>query len=191
MLIQVDIDNTLYDSDKAFAKAAKEFDVVWPKKYYKWMSTEDLGTDLKTLLNVFRSAHSKKYFMDNKPYENAAEVLDYIAQNYDVEIAYVSDRNEQQGTTLREWLEQEGFLHDKNQHVVATKDKREWMRKELPNIVIEDRIRTILMARYELDSHVVALEHSYNQNLLNEAEGIYICSDWLEIKKILEELLGE
>lgn len=191
MLVQVDIDNTLYDSDKAFAKAATEFNVIWPKNYYKWMSPEDLGTDLKTLLNVFRSAHSKKYFMDNKPYEHAAEVLDYIAQNYNVEIAYVSDRNEQQGTTLREWLEQEGFLHDKNQHVIATKDKRKWMRKELPNIVIEDRIRTILMARYELDSHVVSLEHNYNQNLLNEVEGIYICKDWLEIKNILEELLGE
>jgi predicted methyltransferase len=68
--------------------------------------------------------------LKQKPYPGAAEILREIAQNYDqTEIAYVSDRNEQQTAALREWLEQEGFLFSGDEYVAATRDKREWMKE--------------------------------------------------------------
>lgn len=188
MLIQVDIDSTLYDSDKLFNQVAKEFDIDWPRRYHKWFGPEDIGTDLATLKGVFRRAHSREYVLKNKPYPDSASVLRGIVEDFDsIEIAYVSDRNEQQGEALRDWLDQEGFLFDKDQHVAATKDKRHWMREARPEVVIDDRVRTMLMARYELGSYVVSLEHGHNMNLVNEAEGIYIVPDWKAIDKVLRE----
>jgi hypothetical protein len=191
MLIQVDVDSTLYDSDKLFEKVAKEeFDVVWPRKYYKWFGPEEIGTDLDTLKKIFRRSHSREYVMTNKPYPGAVDVLKGIVEDFDeVEIAYVSDRNEQQGAALKDWLDQEGFLLDPDQHVAATKDKRHWMREKRPEIVIDDRVRTMLMARYELNSYVVSLEHGHNINLRNEAEHIYIVDDWKEIDSVLRDIV--
>lgn len=189
MLVQVDVDSTLYDANALFYEVGRnEFGIDWPKTYYNWFSAEDIGTNLVTLKNVFKRCHSREYVLKQKPYPNAAKVLRYIAENYnDVEIAFISDRNEAQTAALREWLEQEGFLFSGDEYVAATKDKREWMRENRPEIVIDDRIRTILLARYELDSYVVSLEHPHNVNLKNEAEGIWLCDNWTDIGEILEE----
>lgn len=190
MLIQVDIDSTLYDSDALFAIVAKEFDIVWPKKYYKWFGPEEIGTDLQTLKNIFKRAHSREYVMQNTPYEGAVDVLRGIAEDYEeVELAYISDRNEQQGAALKDWLEQEGFLTDANEHVAATADKRHWMREMRPEIVIDDRVRTMIMARYELNSMVVSLEHNHNSNLIGEVDGIYIVPTWKDIDNVLRNII--
>lgn len=189
MLIQVDVDSTLYDANKLFYEVGtKEFGIDWPKKYYYWFKPEDIGTDLKTLLNVFRKCHSREYVLNQEPYKGAAEVLRDIAETYDsVEIAYVSDRNPQQTSTLKEWLGEKGFLSSGDEFVAATSDKREWMRDNRPDIVIDDRIRTILMARYELDAYVATLEHPHNVNLKGEANGIWLCKDWTELGTVLHE----
>jgi hypothetical protein len=188
MLIQVDVDSTLYDANKLFGEVAEEFGVKWPKKYWTWFGPEDIGTDLATLKNIFRRCHSKEYVAKQKPYPHAADVLRSIAEDYDeVEIAYVSDRNEAQTSALRDWLEANGFLINQDTHVATTKDKRHWMRERKPEIVIDDRVRTMLMARYELGSYVVSLEHPHNMNLKNEAEHIYIVDDWQAIDRVLRD----
>lgn len=189
MLIQVDVDSTLYDSDELFHRVARdEFGVEWPTIYYNWFNAEDIGTDLETLLAIFYSSHGEKHALDNVPYEGAVDVLAGIAEDFkDVEIAYVSDRNEQQGEVLKQWLQEQGFLSNPDQHVAATKDKRIWMREVRPDIVIDDRVRTMLMARYEIGSQVVSLQHPYNMNLLNEAEGIYLVPTWKDIDTVLRD----
>lgn len=188
MLVQVDVDSTLYDANALFHKVAtEEFGIDWPKKYYYWFGPEDIGTDLKTLLNVFRRCHSKDYALKNIPYPGAVETLQSLVENHnDVEIAYVSDRNEAQTKALQDWLEQEGFIFSGDEYVAATKDKREWMRENRPEIVIDDRIRTILMARFELDSYVLTLEHPHNINLKGEVNGVYVVKDWKELGQTLE-----
>lgn len=187
MLIQVDVDSTLYPSDLLFAEVAKEFDVKWPTKYSNWFKAEDIGTDLKTLKTIFRRAHSAEYVMKTKPYPGSVHVIQDLIETYpDVEIAFISDRNQGQTSALKAWLEQEGFKRDEDTYVAATKDKREWMRANNPDIVIDDRVRTLLMARFELDAYGVSLEHQYNINLKNEVEGIYLCKDWKTIAGVLE-----
>lgn len=191
MLIQVDVDSTLYDANKLFYEVGtKEFGIAWPKKYWSWFGPEDIGTDLATLKNVFRRCHSREYVLKNKPYPGSVETLKNLVELYDdVEIAYVSDRNEAQTSALREWLDQEGFLSSGDEFVAATKDKREWMRENRPDIVIDDRVRTILMARFELNSEVISLEHPHNMNLKNEVEGVYLVDDWDELSKVLNETI--
>jgi uncharacterized HAD superfamily protein len=196
MLIQVDVDSTLYDADKLFSKLAREAGVKWLDRDNQWRAAEELMMDdgeacnLDILKKVFRKAHSKEYVLTQKPYKNAAEVLGQVSESYDdVEIAYVSDRNSQQTQALEEWLEINGFLHSPDQTVVATKDKREWMREHRPRIVIDDRVRTILLARYELDAYVLTLEHNHNVNLKGEANGVYFGKDWLELGGLLNHLI--
>lgn len=188
MLIQVDVDNTLYDSDTAFARAAEEYGLKWPKKYDHWFGPEFIGTDLPTLLNVFRRGHSREFVMDNKPYPNAVKVIEGIVRDYPaVEIAYVSDRHPQAQSALKDWLSEQGFLHGEDAHVQAGRDKRDWMRERRPEVVIDDRVRTMLMARFELNSQVVSLQHEYNINLLGEEKGIHIVKDWKAIDTVLRE----
>lgn len=191
MLIQVDVDSTLYDSDQLFNKvAAAEFGIEWPTSYASWFKAEDIGTDLDTLLKIFERSHSEAYALDNVPYPNAAAVLRRIAEQFpDVEIAYVSDRNEQLGEVLREWLQQEDFLHDENQHVAATNDKRVWMREVRPDIVIDDRVRTLLMSVYELGSVGITLQHDHNANLKGEVENLYVVPTWLDIEEVLKVVI--
>jgi len=180
MLIQVDVDSTLYDADKLFFEVAEEFGVKWPRNAKGWLSPEEMGTDLAT--------HSREYVLKNKPYKGSVEVLNQIATDYDdVELAFVSDRNEAQTAALEDWLQQEGFLANGDEFVAATKDKREWMRENKPDIVIDDRVRTLLLARFELDAYGVTLTHAHNCNLRNEVNGIYLVSNWAEMGELLNE----
>jgi len=194
MLLQVDIDSTLYDADKLFGDLAEEAGIKWPRRDNGWKSPSEVfkedGTacSVDDLKKLFRKAHSREYVMLNKPYPNSVKVLGDLVQDHpDLEIAYVSDRNEQQTSALREWLDDCGFLFSEDTHVAATKDKRHWMRERRPEIVIDDRVRTMLMARYELGSYVVSLQHNHNVNLKGECENIHIVKDWKEIDKVLRE----
>lgn len=185
MLIQVDVDSTLYDADKLFASIAEEAGIKWIKKSPNWFGPEDIGCTLQDLKNIFRKAHSREYVMQQKPYKGAAEVLGQIAETWPVEIAYVSDRNEQQASPLKEWLEANDFLHNPDQRVVVSKDKRQWMLEHRPSVVIDDRVRTMLFSKYELGAQVVSLRHNHNVNLKNEIDGIHIVNDWAEIGELL------
>jgi len=196
LLIQVDVDSTLYDADKLFNDLAVEAGIKWPRNAKYWLPAEKIqkvdGTQCTRddLVKVFRKAHSHEYVSQQKPYPHAAKVLTDIVNTYDnIEIAYVSDRNEQQTGALRDWLESNGFLHTEDQHVAATKDKRHWMRERKPEIVIDDRVRTMLMARAELNAYVVSLTHAHNINLTGEVEHIWMVNNWLELGDVLNNEL--
>lgn len=182
MLIQVDVDSTLYDSDELFHTIGMEFGINWPTQYNNWFRAEDIGATLEQVLEVFKIAHSEKFALDNVPYPDAASTLKGIVDDFeDVEIAYVSDRNNKAGKVLKKWLDKEGFLNSPDQHVIVSDDKREWMKENRPDIVIDDRVRTILFSRYELGAVAMSIEHMHNVNLKNEAEGIYILPTWKDI----------
>ncbi len=196
MLIQVDVDSTLYDADKLFGDIAEEQGIKWPRRDNGWRlphEVERYDGEICTvdhLKKVFRKAHSREVVMLNKPYPHAVKVIQGIVADYpEAEIAYVSDRNEQQTGALHEWLAANGFLPNEDAHVAATKDKRHWMRERRPEVVIDDRVRTMLMARYELGAYVVSIQHNHNVNLKNEVEHIYIVKDWLAIDQVLRDTI--
>lgn len=185
LTIMCDVDSTLYDADSLFARVAKEMGIPWIDCYNRWFSAEEIGTTVKELNNMFRRCHSREYVSQNEPYPGAAETLEKLVENYNVEIAYVSDRHPQAQQALINWLEDKGFLHNKRQHVIATSDKREWLREQRPQVVIDDRVRTIIMARFEIGADVVSLQHAHNINLTGEIPGLWMCKNWEEISEIL------
>ena len=195
-MIQVDVDSTLYDADQLFGDLAEEAGIKWPRRDYGWKSAGQIfkedGTTCNRadLVTVFRKAHSSEYVSKNEPYPDSVEVLTKIVEDFpEVELAYVSDRNSQQSKALRDWLEERGFITSDDTYVAATKDKRHWMREKRPEIVIDDRIRTLLMARYELGAYCIGLEHNHNINLKGEADHIYIEPSWKGIDNVLREIV--
>jgi hypothetical protein len=196
MLIAVDVDSTLYDADPLFSRIAKEKGIDYPDRAHQWHTYEAIKMfdgsmcDRDLLQEVFMEAHDYKNIRNQTPYDNAAKTLKSICKTYDkIDLAFVSDRHELSRDFLVEWLENNNFIFQEDIKVITTKDKRHWLRVQKPEIVIDDRVRTILMARYELNASVFAYRHNHNANLQNEADGIYICEDWYVIEKELKELL--
>lgn len=190
----IDVDSTLYDADPLFSELAQDAGIDWPDRFYEWVPAHEMyhfngkQCSVGELKKIFRKAHSEEFVSIQKPYDNAQKVIKNITEIEDVEVAYISDRNTQQTAALKNWLEDNEFLVH-NSIVMTTKDKREWLREERPDIVIDDRVRTLLAARYEIGAQCLAIRHNHNLNLRGEADGIYICRDWKEIGTKLEELI--
>lgn len=184
VIVQIDVDSTLYDADPLFAKIAKDKGIKWIDRSPYWFGHQEIGASLQDIKNVFRIAHSKEVVLSNTPYPSAANVINKIAEMEKVKIAYVSDRNPQQSSALSMWLENHGFLNSGVEEIVLSKDKREWMDRNKPRIVIDDRIRTMFHA-LKLGAEVFSIEHPHNINLRNEIEGINIATSWEEMAGLL------
>lgn len=189
IVIQVDVDNILYDSDPVFSRIAKDNGIKWIERAITWFTPEEIGATPEEIKKVFRTVHSKEVVAKNTPYPDAAEALQYLADNFHVEIYYVSDRNAQQSSALSMWLEDNGFFNEAVRGVVVTKDKRDWMKINQPHVVIDDRVRTLIYGRFELDSICYGIAHNHNLNLKNEIEGIEIVDNWKILGKNLSNKL--
>lgn len=188
MLIQVDVDSTLYDSSALFSYVAKKhYDFELPPNQLNWHGYYNYAP-ASELVKVFRKAHSKEYVARQIPYEGAADVLEEI-QSRGHDIFYVSDRHPQAVVALKEWLDTHNFLHGGHSNVIVGKDKRQWMRDHKPDIVIDDRVRTMMLARFELGSTVFSIAHPWNANLRNEVDGIYICENWSQLGSEIDKYL--
>lgn len=188
MIIQVDVDSTLYDSSTLFAKVAKDYhEVDLPINSNNWHAYYDYA-EADVLHKVFRKSHSREMVEQQVPYDGAVEVLAEIAgRGHDV--FYVSDRHPQAAGALKDWLLACGFLTEATTNVIVGKDKRQWMRQTNPEMVIDDRVRTMMMARFELGSTVFSIAQPWNTNLYKEVDGIHICKDWAEIGSEIERYL--
>lgn len=187
MKIQVDVDQTLYDSETLFKEVAEEHFSVhltpYPTNWHDYL--DDAAWDV--LHRIFRKAHSDEYVTRQEPYPYASEVLTGLADKGHT-IYYVSDRHPQARGALVRWLESNGFPITFNEYSVVTgMDKREWMRETKPDIVIDDRVRTMILA-YTLGAKVFSLIHPHNINLYKEIDGITLCPDWAELGVALREV---
>lgn len=186
--MMVDVDSTLYDADALFYKLAQENDDlrgVWTKKSYQWFKAPELGIAQETLTNFFRYCHSREIVSELKPYKGSVEILNqFVDRHSDVKIWYVSSRNPKAEGPLQEWIEAQGYPFSSN--VKAMMGKEPWILKNKPAIVIDDRVKTIIYARFEVGAHVLTLKHNHNINLTSEVDGVWVCDDWYEIGYHLE-----
>ena len=182
MLVQIDVDSTLYDANSLFCRIGKEHyneDMVCDQNnWHVWTQDRD------TLVKIFRKAHSAEYVQQQTPYPGAALVIGQI-RDKGHKVAIVTDRHPQARGALVKWLESCDISYDE---LVAGKDKREWMRESKPAVVIDDRVRTMFLA-LTLGARVFSVEHPWNVNLKGEVEGIYIAKDWNEIGNELERII--
>lgn len=191
MLIQVDVDSTLYDANVLFAEVAKEhFGIELPLDAGNWYDYNDVA-DTLTLHRIFRKSHSREYVEKQIPFEGAADCLKFCREKGH-EVVFISDRHAQARNTLLKWLKDNNFTEHEgfgtNAQVIAGLDKRTWMKKHMPDVVIDDRVRTMFLAR-SWNAHVFALECPWNVNLKREIEGIHICKNWTEIASKLDKII--
>lgn len=190
MRIMVDVDNTLYDAHSLFSQVAKDyFGVTLPESSYNWHQYDD-SADIGTLREIFRLSHSAEFVKTTTPYEGAAEVLN-MCNDKNHEVFFVSDRHPRTAGALTDWLKHHNFPAQVDEmvcNVIVSKDKREWMERTRPHVVIDDRVRTMFFSR-QWEAHVYSLEHPWNMNLRDEVEGITICKDWNEIGSELNKII--
>jgi phosphoglycolate phosphatase-like HAD superfamily hydrolase len=191
MLVAIDVDSTLYDSSSLFALVAEEhYGVELPVNATNWHDYYDYAP-VETLVKIFRKAHSKDYVEHNTPYADAAEVCQMIADKGH-RIVFVSDRHPQAETALRNWLIANEFPTrndtDEPKWCVIGKDKRNWLSEVKPDIVIDDRVRTMLFA-HKLGAEVFSVTQPWNVNLKGEVEGIHVCDNWQVLGRKIEEFI--
>lgn len=192
--MMVDVDSTLYDADNLFHKVAIDQGHDWyPRKSYEWFRADHLGVSQEVMTNLFRKAHSSEYVNETlKPYKGAVKMLKQFHENYSdiFKIYYVSSRHPQMEGTLRAWIEMKEFpLEDGDEFVVATMDKKSWLTKNRPAIVIDDRVQTIIFSRFEIGANVLSLVHNHNRNLRGEVDDVFMCDDWFEIGSKLDDIM--
>lgn len=193
MIVAVDVDSTLYDSAKLFADVAKEhFGIDLPRRATNWHDYYECAP-VATLSKVFRKAHSHEFVAKNEPYHDAVEVCNMIADKGH-EVVFVSDRHPQAEGALREWLKTFDFpwrdtaSWNNLPSLVVGKDKRGWISKTRPDIMVDDRVRTMIFAK-EHGSVVLSIVQPWNVNLKGEIEGIHICDNWQTLGKKIEEFI--
>lgn len=178
-LMMVDVDSTLYDADPLFASLAREQGLPWVARSNYWFQPQDIGVDRQALSNMFRKAHSREVVLDQVPYIGSVRALhDLDSDGWDIH--YVSARHPQTQTALADWIASQGFPQPEN--VLCVMDKKPWIKEQSPLVVVDDRVQTILYARYEANAQVFAIRHSHNTNLTNEVAGIHIHDTWTEIR---------
>jgi len=191
-LVMVDADGILCPSHAAFEEEAVRLGFDKPPYNYPmgrdlvhWFNDADVGCTLDELLDLFKAAHER--YMDIEPYEGAVHVLNGLQEDYpDLHVWYVSSRNESTEPTFRQWIAENGFPWPEN--VVAMLSKEPWIEENRPNVVIDDRVRTLVNAR--LDGAVgIALRQHHNVNLMRELPDIHIEPDWDSIGARVREAL--
>jgi len=191
-LVMVDADGILCPSHAAFEEEAVRLGFDKPPYSYPmgrdlvhWFSAEDVGCTLDELLGLFRAAHER--YMDIEPYPLAVETLWELSESHPTaRFWYVSSRDESTEGTFKEWVRSYDFPHPEN--VVAMLSKEPWIAENRPNVVIDDRVRTLVNARLDGATGVALLQH-HNVNLLRELPDIYIEKDWPSIGERVHQAL--
>lgn len=177
-LMLVDVDDTLYHASSLFSFLAKENGIPWFSQAPFWFRPQDVGIERKALTNMFRKAHCRETVMQQVPFYGAVStLLNLKAEGWT--IWYVSSRHPQAQSVLRDWIQACGFPDYEN--TVAIMDKITWIDEYQPEVVVDDRVRTMIHARFSLGSEVFAIRQPHNTNLIGEIEGIHICENWTEI----------
>ena len=193
--MMVDVDSTLYDADALFHRVAIDQGHDWyPKKSYEWFRAEHLDVSQEVMTNLFRKAHSSEYVNERlKPYKGAVKMMKQFHENYSdiFNIFYVSSRHPQMEGTLAKWIAMKDFPLEGEERVIATMDKKSWIKEFRPAIVIDDRVQTIIYSRFEIGATVLSLTHNHNRNLRGEVDGVFMCDDWFEIGSKLDDIMGD
>lgn len=187
--IAVDIDDTVYDANTAFDVCAKTYNLNWISSPNYWMKSEELGISQEELRNIFRKAHSAEIIREQEPYDGCVDSLYNIMNVYtNVQYLYISDRHPQQYNTLLGWLEKYNFPFtnkDIGECLYTSSDKRKYLDYWKPDIIIDDRIRTVVHCIRNIPNCYMGcmIEHNHNINLKNnEIPEIFVCKTWKDIE---------
>lgn len=189
MKIMLDVDGILYDAKPLFYREARALGIDWPVAPKFWGSRKQMGVDSKTWGKLFSRVHCEECVSALDPYPFAVSVLQTLVNDYPfLEPWYVSNRNPEFHGVLQDWLEANEFPYAHN--VYVSHNKLVWIDDQRPEIVVDDRVRTMIAARFEYGARVFSIIHPWNINLVNnEIEGIVLKNDWDELGEEIEKTI--
>jgi len=176
--MMIDIDSTLSSAVPIFKREAKALGIDWPTDRYHWITRQYLGVESRVMSKLFARVHSAENVKTLKPYPGSVEALQRLVERFpELDPWYVSNRNLDTKDVLQDWLEEHEFPYA--YHVYVSHHKLGWIQKERPAIVVDDRVRTMVLARFIYGAQVFSLIQPWNINLsYGELEGIVLRDDW-------------
>lgn len=191
MKIMLDVDSILYDAGPIFVREAKVFGVNWPARHNFWVNRQQLGIDSQTMSMIFDRVHCAECVMPLAPYEGSVEGLQRLTNEFSfLEPWYVSNRNPTYQQVLEDWLEFNEFPYAKN--VYTSYNKLLWIEENEPEIVVDDRVRTLVTSCLLYGARGFSIAHPHNENLKNdEIKGITICENWEELTAQIYDFILE
>lgn len=190
-LIAVDIDNTVHESDITMNRCSMELfnsPFRWCQQP-QWYMGDDPTMPLENALEVFKRMHDRDMIFLTEPYIGSKQGLDALAAA-GFEIAYYTDRKVEAHQDTSDWLAHHGLPFADN--VVCSTDKRGALREVKDQLVtiVDDRPRTLIFGRYELElPHVFSLRQPYNRNLV-DIPGVHLRNTWSELSEHILATLG-
>lgn len=185
-IVFVDIDDTTYNFNTLCSLVAlNEFGVRVNTTPEDWASF--MLEDLSVCIPIFERCHDRDHIFLSKPFPGAVDALQRIEElGYD--IRYLSDRKSSSLEDTRDWLIANGFPNTAALTVGADKRKHMEQFKGQIAAVFDDRPRTLIFARYDLEvDNVFSLRFSYNCNL-TDIPGVHLRDEWPELLKDFETI---
>lgn len=190
MRLMIDIDSTLYEANALFREMSLEMGLPeWPVHDY-WSTSSDppWNYTVEMWADLFSRSHDADVILAQEPYPFAAQELRFW--NDEAEIWYVSNRKPESEAATYQWLVDNGFPQAENL-VVGFQDKALWLDEMLPEVVVDDRVKTIIYARFSIGAEVFTIRHPHNINLKGEVPGVHVCESWKQIGEGIFETMKE
>lgn len=190
-VVAIDIDNTVHESDITMNRVSMELfnsPFRWCKQD-EWYRGGHQHMPMEHALQIFDRMHDRDMIFMTDPYVGSREGLARIA-NLGYEIHYYTDRKKSAGQATSDWLAHHGLPFAEN--VICCQDKRASLSEARDSLatVVDDRVRTLIFARYELGLPVVfSLRHPYNRNL-SDVPGVLLHDTWTDLAASFEVEVG-
>ena len=196
MIIAIDLDSTIYPFMSALREVSALRNIKTPLNPNSWHFSDDLknnenkSVSFNEFFELIKESHSEKVMAKYKPFPHSARVVNFLQEKS--KVFFLSDNDSSSHDSILDWLVSHKFLSaSKKKSLVITKDKRHWLKENSPEIVIDDRVRTMIFTKYELGAQAIGLQWNYNINLKGEVDGIHICKDWLHIEETCASIIEQ
>jgi hypothetical protein len=191
-IVVVDVDNTIHESDITLNLASMELfnsPFRWCQQG-EWYKGGHDKMPMENALKVFSRIYDRDMIFLTRPYVGAKAGLEAI-KNAGYDIYYYTDRPEKAHENTYDWLVEHGLPDPEN--LKCCGDKRASLAEIKDSIatVIDDRVRTILYAQYELGiPKVFSITQPYNRNL-TDAPNVFLRETWKELTEVFLEEMGK
>jgi len=191
-IVVVDIDNTIHESDITMNLVSMEL-FNSPFKWCQqgeWYKGGHGHMPMENALKVFGRIYDRDMIFLTRPYVGSKAGLEAI-ESAGYEIRYYTDRPEIAHTNTYDWLVEHGLPNPDG--LKCCGDKRAALAEIKDSIatVIDDRVRTMLYAQYELGvPKIFSIKQPYNRNM-TDAPNVFLRETWKELTEVFLQEMGE
>ncbi|MCW3010646.1 MAG: hypothetical protein JWO90_1050 [Solirubrobacterales bacterium] len=180
MKIAIDIDSTLHHYWDVLSDAARQrFGIELPyEEQYDWGITRLKEEQLKCVIDA---THCEPAILAGRPYPGAVEAVNRWAESGHF-VHITSHRSRDCQAATERWLSQIGLRYDE---LYCSYDKITRCEEIGIDLLIDDSPHNIIAA-LERGITVATITHPWNQDVVEEEEGVIAAADWPTLARELE-----